>query len=66
MVQTQGVKCIGNTLTIGKTCERDGVSQRTLIHELGHALGLYHEMNRADRDDYIEILDGRLMPVREG
>jgi len=58
--QTEGVKCIGNTLTIGKKCEKDGLTLKTLIHEFGHVLGLYHEMNRGDRDQYIEILDGRL------
>ena len=60
---TTNVKCIGNTLTIGAKCEEEGVTVKTLIHELGHVLGLYHEMNRGDRDKYIEILDGRLQKV---
>ena len=25
------------------------------IHELGHALGMQHEMKRWDRDDWIEV-----------
>jgi hypothetical protein len=30
-------------------------SPRTLQHELGHALGLIHEHQRADRDDYLQV-----------
>ena len=27
-----------------------------MLHELGHTLGLYHEQNRPDRDQFVEIL----------
>jgi|SRR5215216_959871 len=34
------------------------------IHEIGHALGLWHEQSRSDRDDFIEVLLQNVAPNR--
>lgn len=33
----------------------DACSMGSIVHEIGHALGLFHEHTRADRDNYIQV-----------
>ncbi|KAE9417407.1 hypothetical protein Angca_010251, partial [Angiostrongylus cantonensis] len=40
----------------------DEATEGTAVHEIGHALGLFHTMVRYDRDNYIEIVKNNLDP----
>jgi hypothetical protein len=46
-------------VNLGGTCS---LSSRTILHELGHVVGLHHEHQRADRDNYITIDIGNVTP----
>ena len=45
-------------LNLGDGCQYVGL----VIHEFGHAIGYYHEHNRPDRDDTLEILWDNIVP----
>lgn len=44
-------------MSVGFTC----FSIQTAVHEIGHAIGFYHEHNRPDRDDHIKIITENLL-----
>jgi hypothetical protein len=46
-------------LSLGQRCWYLGI----VIHELGHAVGFWHEMNRPDRDNWIYIYWNNIVPV---
>ncbi|GFW83238.1 embryonic protein UVS.2 [Trichonephila clavipes] len=45
-------------LSLGNGCAWVGL----VIHELGHAIGLYHEHQRSDRDNYITVYRNNVIP----
>lgn len=48
----------GQDVSIGQGCANLNV----VVHEIGHVLGFYHEQSRSDRDQYIEIIWGNVLP----
>ena len=43
-------------MSLGVGC----VHENVVIHELGHAVGFFHEHTRPDRDNYIDVIYGNI------
>ncbi|XP_048769783.2 zinc metalloproteinase nas-36-like [Ostrea edulis] len=46
-----GRRSFGNTVNLGMGCRTVGIA----AHEIGHAIGFYHEQSRPDRNNYVTI-----------
>ena len=57
------VGMVGNTQTIGGSIN---CTVTTILHEMGHALGLYHEQSRADRNAYVNFMEQNIDKPNEG
>ena len=44
-------------IALGPSCSK----LSTYLHEIGHAIGFWHEQSRPDRDEYIRVLTDNMM-----
>ncbi|MCW9016976.1 MAG: M12 family metallopeptidase, partial [Kangiellaceae bacterium] len=57
----------GNFATVGMAGGKQTLTMKNwgslyvVVHELGHSLGMWHEQQRSDRDNYVEILTENIL-----
>ena len=56
--KSEGKQLIRLPVTSSSTCRTHGI----VLHQICHALGMWHEQSRPDRDQYIEILEENIEP----
>lgn len=52
-------------VSLGLPWQDDCKKKSAIIHELGHALGFWHEQTRPDRDQYVKVHWDRIIPGKE-
>ncbi len=62
-----GYSCSSYVGRIGgsQTIRVSGCSKGSVVHEIGHAAGFYHEQSRNDRDGYVTIAWSEISPGNE-